>query len=1090
MPSKVFAVKYSIEGEQALVAATGKAADSFDKLLDKAQRFAAESAKAAKQAFAANNVAAYNQALEQGERAAKAANKAIAASYRELGVSSSRSIEEAKDRAIAAYEAIRRSGVASARDIELAQTALNAKLKSLDAQLDGSGAVAGKAAGNFTVLKGALAGVVSTVSLGIFDRLIAGVGNLIGNIGRAGTEVENLKARLKVLEGSQAAASAAFQRITGFSGPTNFEVNEVTQAYISLKNRGIEPTIQTLTRLGDIANASGKPLQQVVEALLDATTGENERLKEFGIQAKKNGDQVTFTYRGVTQTVQATEQAIAKAILSFGDLPGILGATAEAGQTTQGRLSTINDSLNQIYSRLFEAIKPAIDAVLTTIGELLNPLGQNKEIFEEINKAALDFATFLKENPQIVKEIAQLLTEGILNAVRFIADGIRSWAEFYARNRNEIGLIAGISANILGTTKSILDQFSPWLLALKAIQKAYDAIFATVRAISLVSTIAQTGSFAPPPGSVPPANTTTPLPLNLPPGFDPSKVRVDSRFFGGQQPTVVSGGAPLSPPPVPKPVALPNSVGAYLPGTNGAAEAKRRAEEAKQRALARQPNLLRVPNIPIPGGRIGPNEAGVFRGLPPAPPVSTEGLSVAQQEAKKLYDQQIAAAKQQFEDRAAAINQEREQAKRASERTEQYRQQASLLALQLQSEKEQIGLKDADLDKAKAIATAQQSLLENTAEINRLQRERTESTTVAEVEQIDRLIALREQEKQLIQDKLRAELEGIAEVTRQRLQQQAQEQLALSQKFTARTEDYQVGALQSQADLLAGRGLEFEANVLRERAAILAENIRLQRELAEINREFATQPGMAAELERLARAQSQINLQAIESQFDTLGDSILGVAQDALGQLIEGLFTGQLNFRQLALSAVQAIGQIAAKILTSRLIQMLGGLFGGFGGGGGGLFSGAIFNPAVTLPSFGAFAEGGTIGEALLQESRLSGGRPVGLIAATAGEEILSLRTGEAQRYQYLKQVYGPRPLALMGNFALGGTIEAAALRSIAPPRVGGRFTNFTESGNGAPPVTIHNWNIQTPNALSFNRSRDDILIAQSEQERRARKRG
>ena len=53
-----------------------------------------------------------------------------------------------------------------------------------------------------------------------------------------------------------------------------------------------------------------KTLNQMIEAVADAATGEFERLKEFGIKAKSEGDKVSFIFRGVTTTVKKESNAI------------------------------------------------------------------------------------------------------------------------------------------------------------------------------------------------------------------------------------------------------------------------------------------------------------------------------------------------------------------------------------------------------------------------------------------------------------------------------------------------------------------------------------------------------------------------------------------------------------------------------------------------------------------------------------------------------------------------------------------------------------------------------------------------------------
>lgn len=56
------------------------------------------------------------------------------------------------------------------------------------------------------------------------------------------------------------------------------------------------------------------------------------------------------------------------------------------------------------------------------------------------------------------------------------------------------------------------------------------------------------------------------------------------------------------------------------------------------------------------------------------------------------------------------------------------------------------------------------------------------------------------------------------------------------------------------------------------------------------------------------------------------------------------------------------------------------------------------------------------------------------LAVFTPGEEILSLKTGEAQRYQALKRELGINPLQeiFAGNFANGGTVEGNLLSNIS----------------------------------------------------------
>ncbi len=160
-------------------------------------------------------------------------------------------------------------------------------------------------------------------------------------------EMERLTAQLEVATGSTAAAGEAFQSLTKFAAETPFTLTQVTEAYIKLKNLGIEPTMERLAAFGNTSAAMGKDLSQFIEAVADAATGEFERLKEFGIRASKEGDKVRFTFQGVTESVEFNSDAITNYLQrigqnKFGD------AMAKQAATIDGKLSNLSDATAEL----------------------------------------------------------------------------------------------------------------------------------------------------------------------------------------------------------------------------------------------------------------------------------------------------------------------------------------------------------------------------------------------------------------------------------------------------------------------------------------------------------------------------------------------------------------------------------------------------------------------------------------------------------------------------------------------------------------------------------------------------------------------
>ena len=109
-------------------------------------------------------------------------------------------------------------------------------------------------------------------------------------------DFEDFQTVLETTEGSSAGAQRAMKWVSDFATRTPYELAEVTEAYVKLRAYGLDPTNGLLKSLGDTAAAMKKPVMQAVEAIADAVTGENERLKEFGIKASKSGGQITYAY--------------------------------------------------------------------------------------------------------------------------------------------------------------------------------------------------------------------------------------------------------------------------------------------------------------------------------------------------------------------------------------------------------------------------------------------------------------------------------------------------------------------------------------------------------------------------------------------------------------------------------------------------------------------------------------------------------------------------------------------------------------------------------------------------------------------------
>jgi hypothetical protein len=198
-------------------------------------------------------------------------------------------------------------------------------------------------------------------------------------------EFQKMEAVLTTALGSNSAAKAAMDQIVNFASSTPFQVNELTDSFVKLANRGFVPTMEQMRQMGDLASSVGKSFDQLTEAILDAQTGEFERLKEFGIKASQQGDIVQFTFKGITTEVAKSDKAIQEYLLSLGNLEGVAGSMEAISKTTGGAISNLEDNITQLFKNIGDSSSGFINWFVKDLNNVISSLRNMGEIFELMN---------------------------------------------------------------------------------------------------------------------------------------------------------------------------------------------------------------------------------------------------------------------------------------------------------------------------------------------------------------------------------------------------------------------------------------------------------------------------------------------------------------------------------------------------------------------------------------------------------------------------------------------------------------------------------------------------------------------------------
>ncbi|MEO1988841.1 MAG: tape measure protein [Martelella sp.] len=188
---------------------------------------------------------------------------------------------------------------------------------------------------------------------------------------------EQMTATLETIEGSSEKAKQSMDWVAEFAKTTPYELDQVASSFVRLRAYGLDPMDGTLRAVGDAASAMGKDLMSGVEAIADAATGENERLKEFGITASVAGNQVTYAWQQngeqMTRTVKKNGVEITKTLTDiFNRRFG--GAMDKQSKTWNGMWSNMLDTWTGFQKKVGD--KGFFDSMKDRLGGLLDYIGQ------------------------------------------------------------------------------------------------------------------------------------------------------------------------------------------------------------------------------------------------------------------------------------------------------------------------------------------------------------------------------------------------------------------------------------------------------------------------------------------------------------------------------------------------------------------------------------------------------------------------------------------------------------------------------------------------------------------------------------------
>ena len=227
-------------------------------------------------------------------------------------------------------------------------------------------------------------------------------------------EFDVLNAGLVTATGSSEKAAVAFDALQEFATKTPYSLNQAVEGFTKLVNLGLTPSERALLSYGNTASAMGKDLNQMIEAVADAATGEFERLKEFGIKAKQEGDKVAFTFQGVKTTIGNNAAEIEQYLTSLGENQ-FAGAMERRMDTLDGAIANLGDTWDALFrnvsqSGVGDAIEAAVRLATDALQEL-NDMLASGELEAYLKSITVQFDAWGKDIERTVEIVTKFLKE-------------------------------------------------------------------------------------------------------------------------------------------------------------------------------------------------------------------------------------------------------------------------------------------------------------------------------------------------------------------------------------------------------------------------------------------------------------------------------------------------------------------------------------------------------------------------------------------------------------------------------------------------------------------------------------------------------
>ena len=264
----------------------------------------------------------------------------------------------------------------------------------------------------------------SVKAVGAAGAALAGLGAKTG-LSEA-LDLEGYRQQLNTATKDTQKASQIMQYAVNLANKTPFEAGELVEGAAKFEAMGMSAN-KWLTRTGDMAAATNKGFDQATEALIDAQTGELERLKEFGITKAMIADQAEkmFTDQQIinNQGQIVNQEKFNEALIALMEDKFSGGMEAQA-ETVRGAWSTVTGITKSALATLVGMSSDGSlrsGSALDYIKNKVKELGASFERWQQ-DGTLERFAQRFDQTLQTIGNFAVPILQKVGSGFKFVAD--------------------------------------------------------------------------------------------------------------------------------------------------------------------------------------------------------------------------------------------------------------------------------------------------------------------------------------------------------------------------------------------------------------------------------------------------------------------------------------------------------------------------------------------------------------------------------------------------------------------------------------------------------------------------------------------